>query len=110
MTTRATKEIVITSEGVEHKVLVYTFLNGFEKQEMTKIMTAKTNVQGGDVDIQGGDVMQAYEYLIKALVCSLDGDTNDVYNRLMILHSDVYDAVFAEIGSIMNEWGKKKVA
>ena len=99
---RATREITITVEGVDHKVEIYTFLNGFEKQEMTRLMTAGSTISSSDPEINGEAVMKGQEYLIKTLIASLDGDKNDVFNRLMTLHSDAYDQVSAEINTMMS--------
>jgi hypothetical protein len=107
---RATREITITVEGVDHKVGIYTFINGFEKQEMTRIMTAGSTISGSNPEINGDAVMKGQDYLIRTLIASLDGSTEDVYNKLMTLHSDAYDLISAEINKMMTDWGKKKEA
>ncbi len=107
---RATREITINVDGIDHKVEIYTFLNGFEKQEMTRLMTAGATVTDGAPEINGDAVMKGQDYLIRKLIVSLDGVKENVYDNLMNLHSDAYDLVSAEINKIMSDWGKKKEA
>lgn len=107
---RATREIKIIVEGVEHTVLIYSYLTGFEKQEMTRIMASGSVMGNGTPEINGEAVMKGQDYLIRTMISSLDGNTENVYDRLMALQSEVYDEVVAEINKTMSDWGKKKVA
>ncbi len=95
-----------------HTIEMYTFVNTLENRKLTEILT-KNAVIGADGQVSSGftvaDLYSAQDYIIGAMVVSLDGEKDNIGNRILELPKDEGDAVYNAINSALNlDIGSKK--
>lgn len=109
---RETKEITTPIEN--HKVVIYTYLTGREKRELTNIFLSSAkfsleNNQGLKADNFDATVAnKAKDKAINLLVLSVDDNKENILDKLLDMRSEDYDFVSQEIDKLTNPTSKKK--
>lgn len=104
---RETREFV-TPGG--HKIVLRTYLTGREATELRSVMygALKVNMedaQSGKVnvgDVSGAFLVEQEKKVLRFLVVSVDGVTEEAADKLLDLPSTEYDAVKTEVDKIQN--------
>jgi hypothetical protein len=115
MADRETREI--TTPG-GHKVVLNAYLTGREANELKAVMFSalKMNMedaQSGKVnvgDVPGTFLMDQEKKALGFLLVSIDGETQDVVDKLLDFPSTEYDAVIKEVNAIQNPTSREKSA
>ena len=92
----------------KHKVVLKSWLTGREKRGLKKPLMnrMKLDIEGKGVleDAHLGELYEEMEDLtIKAVVVSVDGDTENVVEKVLNLKEEDYDFVLAEIDKIVKK-------
>ena len=107
-TERATKEV----KTAEHTVIVKTYCTGREFNEIEQVYLtgAKVNMVGNEVHVDGFSPtieQDANKKAIEILVVSLDGNSEDIVNRVLDLPHNEYLEIVNALSIVS---GKKKVS
>lgn len=107
-TTRETKELKVG----EHIVVIKTYCTGREYNAIELVYLTGANVsrEGAEVVVKGFNPtveQEASQKAIEMLVVSLDGDANDILNRILDLPHPQYLEVVQALGEVS---GKKKAS
>lgn len=110
MNERETKKIT-TPKGNE--VVMNTYLTGRERRDMQGIFLKDTSIDGksGQMEItnfKGSTITEANDFILKSLLVSLNGNTENVFDRVLDLHGDEYDFIKNEVDNISKDWNVKK--
>ena len=110
--TRETRELTIKVGEVEHKVVLYTSMNGYDKLEMMKLVSKNKKLAELENptmgDISGSEAMELQDFFLKRFIASIDGNASNPYDALMQMPSEVFDQVFLEVSKSINFGEKKK--
>lgn len=115
MDNRPTKEI--TTPIGNHKVVIKSFVTGREKRSFIavflgdgKLSVNPSNMEAQNVDVKPNLIQQADELVLKTVVVSVDGSSEDVVNRVLDMHGADYDFVKAAVDEVAkdSEFSKKK--
>ena len=97
--TRETKEITLPK--TQAKVVLYTYITGGEKREITKILTANISADASGQtkgDIPVNLVHDANDKALSFMVVSIDG-----FERASDLPSSDFDYLVTEINKVTND-------
>lgn len=106
----------------KHVVKIKSFVTGRARAAIRGVMLGNMHITGktgaemgeeGNVNFTAAAMQEANLEAMRHLVISVDGDSNDAYNRVLDLHEDDYQAVYDAVDKIakvsqLNE--KKKAA
>lgn len=91
-----------------HEVVLKTYLTAREANQLKQVLYKSINMSMTDIasgkteikDIPATALLEQEREALKTVIVSLDGNQENVVERLLDLRSDEYDAVIAEVNKV----------
>jgi len=107
--TRETKELITPVD--KHKVIVYSYITGRDKREITSVYLSNSKINVSDEKIStpsfdGSLVNKATDKAIELLIESVDGKKENILESILDFKAEDYDFIVNELNEIQKP--KKK--
>lgn len=93
----------LTTPINKHEVVINTWLTGREKRQISNAMLENTTVDGNEnaqFNLTPEMVNKSQDKSIELIVKSVDGQTDDLVNKVLDMRDSDYDYVIAEVNKI----------
>ncbi len=88
-----------------HTVLIRPFMTGRDRVTVRGVMLSSMKISGGKdedekIEFTAETMQQANLKAMEKLILSVDGDTDEPYEKVLDMHEDDYQAVYDKVSNI----------